>query len=515
MTLPLTRAQMERYIYLLMQSERVRTEWEAVRDYRAYYSGDHPSLLTRRQEQYLGQLLTAARHVVTFNVCRPVVDIPLERLRVTGFSGMTDEDDNPLRLKVAEWWRVNDMDTVSIEVHRRALRDGASYLIVDWDADAKRPLWVCHPRYDGDTGVSFHLDPNTNTPQMAFRYWRVNDPLGNKHGQRRRTVYLPDRILRFKEDTRAEYGWSPVGDDEGPALQWWTDTLSENGKPLGLAVVEFANAGRISEIEDVIGLQNAITKTLLDLIAATDLQGFAVLALSYPGPAGMAGEQTDESTIEDLPWEPGRALELFDGATAQRIPPGDTEPIVNTFKALLYATAAAAGIPYHFLWQERSFDEIVSGEALRTIEARLIAKVKERQRLFGSAWLRAMRLGAMLWSILGDSAINAQDALRIEWSSAVTRNEFIDAQVAQLHANLGVPREHLWQHLLGYSAEEVRQFKRMAEIARSDAVLDQLFMSGGNGGRYTAEIGVDANTTPAGEELLRERRPVPATTGEA
>ena len=65
--------------------------------------------------------------------------------------------------------------------------------------------------------------------------------------------------------------WEPhmdAGDATWP-LPW----IDGKGAPLGIPVVEFANPGG-SEIDQIIGLQNALNKTWLDLIAAADASGF-------------------------------------------------------------------------------------------------------------------------------------------------------------------------------------------------------------------------------------------------
>ena len=131
----------EKYIALLMQADELKRRWAAVRDYRAYYAGDQPTYLTPRQEEYLGPLLTEAEHGFTFNVCKPVVDTLRERLMLAGVSG-NDAAGVALAAKVADWWQLAGLDALQIMVHRRALRDGASYLIVSWDEALKCPHWT-------------------------------------------------------------------------------------------------------------------------------------------------------------------------------------------------------------------------------------------------------------------------------------------------------------------------------------------------------------------------------------
>lgn len=466
----LSQRDMERFIALQAQDAKQQAAWRAVRDYRAYYAGDHPVFLSDRQREYLGDLLTEAEHTVAFNVCLLVVDTLRERLHVDGFKG-TDGAGQTLAKKVSEWWRKAQMDTHAITVHRRALRDGAGYLIVGWDKDRGAPVWVPNRRYDGAEGVTYYKDPDTGKPAMALKYWTVTDPLSERHGKRRRTVYLPDRILRYKEDARGEFGWTLVTDEQadGPAVQWWTDTMKPDGAPLGVACIEFQNPGGVSEIENVIGLQNGVNKTLLDIQAAADATGFQIVTISYTGPQTSAPVDDEDSTSDDLQIAPGRALELFDGSTAGTLPPGDLSQLIATLRTLVSAVSATSRTPQYYLWPAGG-NEVPSGEALKQLESGLVSRATERQTLFGPAWETAMQMGARLYAAMGSADVDAEAELSVVWGSAEMRNEFVDGQVAEMHQRLGVPSEELWVSKLGYTQEDAQRFKRLALARKREEV---------------------------------------------
>lgn len=489
----------ERYIWLLGQASELQAGWRAVKDYRDYYSGEHPVFLTERQEEFMGPLLTHAEHTVAFNMCRAVVDTLRERLKVEGFTGK-DATGETLAAKLAEWWRGAKMDAQQITVHRRALRDGATYLILAWDETRKQPLWVPNHKYDGTEGVTYQKDADTGAATMAIKYWSVNDPLSERHGQKRRTVYLPDRIMRYKEDPKGLYGWSLIDATEGQPVQWWTDTLQAGGKPLGVACIEFANPGGVSELESLIGLQNALNKVVLDLLAAGDATGFQLLSITYPGPLPASPVDDEDATSDDLQIAPGRVTELGDGATLQAIPPGDLSQLIETIRTLVAAMGATSRTPQYYLWPQGGSD-VPSGEALKQLESALIARATERTALFGDAWVEAMRLGARLYNAMGYSDVDAEADIETNWGSVEVRNEFIDMQVAEGHQRLGVPQEVLWERKLGYTPDDVKEFKRMAareQQKRLSMVLGGLNGSvteetSGNGGGGPANGGGSAN----------------------
>jgi len=358
------------------------------------------------------------------------------------------------------------MDTYSIIVHRRALRDGQGYLIVDWDAKNAVPRWKANSRYDGDTGVTFHTDAN-DVPFMAVKYWRRDDILEDDYGALRRTIYLPDRIMFYRQDAAGVYGWRPIDAQEGPAVQWWTDTMQEGGNPLGLACIEFKNPSGESEIESIIGLQNALNKLVLDMLAAGDATGFQMLAVSYTQPLGGAVTDDDDETTDDLRIAPGRIIELGDGAKITNIPPGDLSQLLKAIDSITGFIAASTRTPQYYL---RPFGgaDVPSGEALKQLESALVSRATERQAQFATSWVEALRVGARLWLAMGGGGLDAEAGMSTTWDAAAVRNELYDTQVATGEQALGIPEEVLWQRRLGYSPSDVEEFKRMAARKAAD-----------------------------------------------
>ena len=457
-------ATVERFIALQRQAANKAAEWAKVLDYRNYYSGKHPVMLTNSQQEYLGDILTNSNHTVAFNLCRVIVDVLRERLSLSGFTG-SDAAGEALAAQVWEWWEAAGMATESITAHRRALRDAMGYLIVDWDATRKAPRWKANSRYDGDTGVTFHTDAN-DVPYMAVKYWRRDDILEADYGALRRTIYLPDRIMFYRQDAAGAYGWRPIDPQEGPPVQWWTDTMQEGGKPLGLACTEFKNPSGESELEAIIGLQNAINKLVLDMLAAGDATGFQMLAVSYKQPLGASLSDEDDETADDLRIAPGRIIELGDDATITTIPPGDLSQLLKALNAVTGFIAASTRTPQYYL-QPFGGSDVPSGEALKQLESALVSRATERQAQFAASWVQAMRVGARLWLAMGGSGIDAEAPLTVSWDSPAIRNELYDMQVATGESALGIPQEVLWQRRLGYSPEDVEEFKRSA--ARDEA----------------------------------------------
>jgi hypothetical protein len=62
---------------------------------------------------------------------------------------------------------------------------------------------------------------------------------------------------------------------------------------------------------------------------------------------------------------------------------------------------------------------------------------------------------------MGNSGIDAEADIQTNWGSAEIRNEFIQAQVGQLHQTLGVPQQIIWERYLGYTPSDVEMFEKM------------------------------------------------------
>jgi hypothetical protein len=78
--------QLEKYIHLQSIVDRQAADAARVRALRAYYSGEHPVMLTNRQQEFLGPLVDGESFTFAHNLVRVVVNTLAERLSVSGFA---------------------------------------------------------------------------------------------------------------------------------------------------------------------------------------------------------------------------------------------------------------------------------------------------------------------------------------------------------------------------------------------------------------------------------------------
>jgi hypothetical protein len=465
----LTPQQVDRFIHIQSIIGRQAADAARVRDLRAYYDGDHPVMLTRRQQEFLGPLLTETEFVFTHNLIKTVVDTLRERISVAGFTvngESTNDEGSELPQLLWDWWTANRMDAQQNRLYKRVLRDGRSYVMVDYDTANSRPRFTLHNVDDGTVGITYHRDPSDpNSVLFANRYFYTFDPLNpGETGKLRKTTYLPHEIRKYVQSGLAG-GWITITDDGDPS--WPLPWRDRQGNPLGIAIVEFENPDG-SEIAQIIGLQNGLNKSWLDLIAAADAAGFPILAAEYADAmADVANDDDDLEGADEFRVGPGRVIEIF-GGKMHRIPSGDLSQLIDTIWTITSAISGASRTPQHYLRPVGG--DVPSGEALKQLESGLVKRAEERQLVFGQGWEDAMKLALRVEDTFGQRlAIPQPLTIGTDWKPADLANPLVAAQTAQLHAGLGVPNDAVWG-LLGYSPEEIGAFQATAQATRAAEV---------------------------------------------
>ena len=470
----LTPDQLSRLFYMDSVRDAQKEQAAKVRALRDYYDGTHPSMLTERQEQIIGALLEGNEFPGwAHNHVKSVVDTPRSRLAVTGINleGLDQKDTTSPAAVVSaafwDWWRASRLDSEQIRVYRRALRDGSTFVMVDYDPTAQRPRFTLHhlDAGDSDPGIVLHRDPSdANTVMYATRYFTQFDPLQpGATGKRRKTVYLPGEIRKYIEGSAA-VPWQPYqdpGDTSWPIP--WVNPLT--GAPLGIPVIEFSTPGGPFPAQ-IIPLQNLLNKAWLDLIASADAQGFPMIAMLYDssrlGPR-VGGAQSDANDVGDDE-ERVSQYRIIEGDDfdVKRIEPGDLTQGVTVIDRIEQAISGMTGIPMYYLRPVGGSD-VPSGEALKQLESRLVSIVQELQLVYGQSWEDVFQVAYNVQQAFGVSLPQVDDVkIEVTWQDANVRNDQVIASTAEAHQRLGVPQPFIWR-MLGYSPEEIEQFQREQE----------------------------------------------------
>jgi len=454
--------------------------------YREFYDGDHDTQLTARQRAFL-QIKTGEEF--NSNYCPIVVDALAERLRVTGFDCGDDED---LAALLWDWWEASRGDALQGVAHTAAGRDGDTYTLVDWDQDKGMPRIRHQNAYDGVEGIKVHYDPQTREIAFASKRWRVEDENPEQAGSvRRLNLYFPGRIEKYvSNQDEFEGAWEeytePNEDGTIPSrvqgrTGWPIPWVNGAGEPLGIPVFHFKNRDQgydfgQSELKDVIPLQNALNKTLIDLLAIADLQGFPVPYMIGDDPTGLTLAPGSWVFSKHPPTGP-------DSVAIGQLEPADLKSVIELKDSFVTEIARISRTPLSYF--QTSGNRPAEG-TLKQEEVGLVARAKKRQVEFGNSWEDSMRLGIRLYNTFGEGGLDEDATISTQWDDPQTRNEKEHLESLLMKAKLDVPVETLWSEL-GYNADEIAEMKaqrgeEMQEQSNIGGELLRAFEGGGFGG---------------------------------
>lgn len=426
--------------------------------HRDYYRGKQRQMIRpERLRTVFGHLF----HNFNVNLCRPVVDALADRLQVAGFSSENEEHERAAE----ELWSRNHLDLRSGYVHQEAIASGDAYLIV-WPGPDDEVRIYPHSGKD----VAVRYDENDPGRMLyAAKLW-VEEPIGGRgSGRVRLTLYLPDRIERYYAQGRR--GYFPTAkqfrpfEEDGPAV-----IPNPHGQ---VPVFHFANNADVgefgrSELESAIPIQDALNYKYFSLLVGIEFHALPqryVVNVEDP-------RQTDEVTGEPkaIPTGMGRLL-AFTGLPRQegdagehapqigQFPPADLSGLRETVELAAMKMSAVTATPVHFFLPSLGQAATpASGEAQKTADLRLAAKVRDRQISFGLTWAKAMEFALRL------SGYGEDVSLSTEWHETGPRSERETWEVAQLKIKAGVPPRQVLLEA-GYPPDLVDRWEEETENA--------------------------------------------------
>jgi hypothetical protein len=404
----------------------------------AYYRG-RPSRLPWLAEQARTEFYRLLA-LTKSNYMGLVVDATAERLAVEGFriGGDAEADADTWDI-----WQFNNFDNDSDQAILEALITGQSYVLVAPNPGDGLPLlYAEHP---SQTVVEYEPGSGRRGGGDGLKVWQ-----DDWTGQLMATLYLPDVIYKFQAPKQpagvaTEPRWEPreVRGERWPA----PNLLGE------VPLVELPNnprllTGGVSEIADVVAVQDRICKTLADRLMTQDYGAFPQKwATGYPeadeaGNANRIDVGRDRMVTSDVAetkfgqWE-AAALDPYSSAKRE-----DVKDIASRTRT-----------PAQYLLGEMSN---VNGETLKAAESGLVSKVRQRQRSYGEGLEQVVGLARRA------AGMGVPDeTIETIWRNPEfrTEGELVDALVKM--ATIGVPHEALWERW-GASQVEIKRWKQMA-----------------------------------------------------
>jgi hypothetical protein len=424
----------------LTEAQRLDIKWAidslservpAYRIYSEYYAGKHRfTLASPEHEHAFGSIFGGFCE----NLCATVVDVLKDRLKLTDFTHDQKPEDptqpDAITDKILDIWRANRMDERQGEVYLEALKTGDAYVVV-WPDDDN--IAQIDPNEACLVTVQYS-DKKRGMIDKAAKLWPANDKFG------RLNLYYPDRVEKFRTQNKVEASsvlnassFQPFVDDGEFSIP----------NPYGqVPVFHFRNnapTGKFgtSELAAAIPSQDRLNKTIIDGLVKSEEWALPVRwALGFETPK-------DPRTNEPiLGWKPGDwwISRQKEGSLGQ-LPGADLKQFIAAADDARMAIARVTRTPQHYFQQQ---GVTPSGEALKTEDAPLTAKVRDRQITFGNTWedvfTFALKVMEAIWANTeprDDTAeianqIQKVDHLGFSKKQALRELEYSDAEIEKL-----------------------------------------------------------------------------------
>lgn len=423
---------------------------DAYRKAKSYYNGKHRlAFATEKFRNAFGDLFEKFAD----NLMPPVVDAVKDSLQIVGFNveageqGMADE----------AWkiWQRGRMGRRAGQVHKEALRAGDAYLIV-WPNRDGQPVF--HPNKAHLCTVNYD-EEDSERVVSAVKVWHRADK------RYRLNVFFPDRIEKFV--TRQS---QPNGMPESAKAFERFEVEGEVWpleNPYGVVpVFHFANnadigeAGR-SELTDVMPLQDALNKAVLDKMVAME---FASFPQRY-----AIGLEVESDPVSGKPINPFQGVERWitvanDNAKFGQFEGANLEQFLKVQDGFRMEIARVSGTPLHYFFLQDG--NVPSGEALKTIEKRFLKKIEDRQGSFGQVWEDIISL-ALRMSEENVLDVSSDVRLFTQWADAAPASQKEKLESLLLKQDLGVDEEQLLIEA-GYGLKDIQAMQqRKAAAARA------------------------------------------------
>lgn len=402
-----------------------------------YYDGDHDlAFASDKFKNAFGSLFRE----FSLNLCPAVVDAVKDKLVITGFraeSGGENIPDDAWNI-----WQQNRMGKRSGEIHKEAVKNGDAYAIVWPDPTGRVTIYpqragMCMVEYDEETPGRI---------VWAAKYWRRLD---DRH---RVNMFYGDRVEKYI--SRPERSATRDARPDPETIKYEPFTEDKGGEvipnPYGVVpVFHFANNADLgslgrSELKDVISVQDALNKSVLDMLVAMEFSAFRQRWIS-----GIEIEYDNEgqpiapfkSGAERL-WITESAETKFGDFAASEL-----SQFLGVKDSFRIDFASVSGTPlYYFMQTGANFPQ--SGESYRRAETRFVNKIRDRQESFGNVWEDLMQFALMMDGKGNDVRLYA------EWEDAAKLSETEELANLLLKKDLGVSDEQLLTEA-GYGSADI------------------------------------------------------------
>jgi len=410
-----------------------------------------------------------------FNMAQAVIHAKSDRLNVEAWEG--DDRANSL-------WHDEGASAYQNDVHPDAMTTGDAYLL-SWPARTMDGPIRWNP-LRSDEAIVIYDDDDPTTVLYGVKMWVVEERGRTRRARVRTNVYHPDRVERYISPLLSSTGLGSVRDRrldlkqivDGENLTPFDEDGIDAEFPHpfdGVPLVHFRNGkgrdrryGR-SELADVAALQDKLNHAGIQLYAVTEQYGFPFRVLT-----GFEYEDWDgDGKPDNLPNVDPRVDRFlaFPGVQTrvEQLDAADLDQLARLVGVYVEQISAVSKVPPHIFLRQSG--TVPSGEALRVVEAPLIADVESKQQDFTPSWAEVMRL----------NGIEAQP----RWSQPSQMDDLEQWELVTKKTEVGYP---LRQALIetGMEADTVDQV--FADAASQDNNVGSMLLRAFRDGRDPVEV---------------------------
>lgn len=437
---------------------------------RKYYHGQQElAFATPKFNKTFGPIYQA----FAYNRCRSVVDALANSLKVKSFQvngvditslAITAENDETAGTgteygkQAGTLWRLGQMDRREGEIYVEAGITGDAYGVIWFDSPPPfgtglPRLWpqkadVMRVKYDDDARII-----------LGAKSWLVRGGLDDK--KRRLTLYTATEIVRLitvgqaeAELPKDEAAYQLVAEVNGLGQSVLNPVPHALGRP---PVVHYANNAPmqgdfgISELADVIPLQDALNKTITDMLVAMEYAGYR-----QRWAVGIGTPELDDNGKPIIPFRegPGELWYTTDkDASFGSFDATDLKQFDTVSEGFDMKIARVSGTPVHWLIMTGTPP---SGESIKTASAQFTKKIQDRQKTFGGNHAEAT---AMKFGLMG---VTDPMLIDVEWESAEPRSEREQAEIGKIMSDAGIPL-HIAARVMGLDEQDLLELEAIEE----------------------------------------------------
>lgn len=448
-------------------SDKLDKRFPSIRRRNDYYEGRHNlQYATKKWRETFGTMLAG----VSDNWCGVVVEAPAERMGISGIRIPEEGDGTSLSDQAWEMWQRNELDAWAPIHHAGTLATGYGYVLV-WSGENENENGPKITVEDPEQCIVEYEPGSVSTRAAALKRY-IDDWTGFEVAY----LYLPDKLYRFRRkvrkdgtpDGRAAGGgkvWQPYpgqSDEEGGEEEYPLDNPLEV-----VPMVEFLNDPSVkriprSEIQRVMPMQDGANLLVANMYVAAEFSAYKqryVLGWTPDvDPEAPAPSKAQvEASISRLMTFQNENIKIGEFSET------DLKNYVQAIEMVVHHIAAQTRTPRHYLLQQ---GQSPSGDAIKSAETGLVAKVGNRTLGAGERWEEVIRLG---FKSFGDSRSDLTRA-EIRWSDPEYRTEaeLTDATIKQFQAGL-IPWKTAVERL-GYTDVQIKDMER---DRTREAVLNQ------------------------------------------